>query len=107
MDQHNLPEDERMRRLREILEAIPHEAKRGVLVKRCLESWILAAYCICSDPEGLEDPLRELRELYRKRGRRYLRSPEAVRSVAREMDISHAREKSLTFKQFLKALQDP
>jgi len=104
MDQHNLPENECTRRLEEILEAISHEAKRGVLVKRCLESWILAAHCICSDPEGLENPVRELRELYR---RRYLKSPEAVRSVAREIDVSHAREKSPTFKQLLEALQDP
>lgn len=75
-----------------------------IVVRRCIESWILAGFCV-NNPEEIPNPEDELKRLMQKRGKHFIKSPEAYKQLARaEMDIEKAKTKSKTFKEFIDSL---
>jgi hypothetical protein len=75
-----------------------------IVVKRSIESWILAGLCI-NNPENIEDPEEGLKKVMQKKGRYYIKSPEIYRQLAKEVDFEKAVKKSETFKKFIEVLQ--
>ena len=75
-----------------------------IVVKRSIESWILAGLCI-NNPENIQDPEDELKRLIQKAGRHFIKSPEVYKQLAKEVDIEKAIKKSETFKRFIELLQ--
>jgi len=74
-----------------------------IIVKRSIESWVLAGLCV-KNSEEISDPEEKLKELMQKKGRCYIKSVETLRKLAKEIDIKKAIEKSESFKKFIKAL---
>jgi hypothetical protein len=77
---------------------------RVIQVRRSIESWILAGLS-ASSPEDVADPEGELKELIRRRGRHYVKSPEAYRQLAEEVDVGCAMARSKTFRDFVECLE--
>jgi hypothetical protein len=75
-----------------------------IVVKRSIESWILAGLCI-NNPENIQNPEDELKRLIQKAGRHFIKSPEFYKRLAKEVDIEKAVKKSETFKRFIELLQ--
>lgn len=76
-----------------------------IVVRRCIESWILAGLCV-NNPEEIPDPENELKRLMQKKGKHFMKSPEAYKQLAREeIDIEKAKAKSKTFKEFIDYLK--
>lgn len=77
-----------------------------MIVRRCVESWILAGLGF-SHAEEVEDPEGELdRELSRK-GMRYVKSPNVTRRLAHMISLEDAMRCSGSFKSFVDKLLDP
>jgi hypothetical protein len=57
-----------------------------IVVKRSIESWILAGLCV-NNPENIEDPEEELKKLMQKMGRYFIKSPEVYKRLAKEVDL--------------------
>lgn len=75
-----------------------------IVVRRCIESWILAGLCV-NNPEEIPNPEDELKRLMQKRGKHFMKSPEVYKQIAKEeMDIEKAKAKSKTFKEFINSL---
>lgn len=75
-----------------------------IVIKRSIESWILAGLCI-NNPEEIPDPEEELKKLMQKRGKHYIKSSEVYKRLAKEeVDIKKASVKSETFKDFVELL---
>jgi hypothetical protein len=75
-----------------------------IVVKRSIESWILAGLCV-NNPENIPDPEEELKRLIQKTGRHFIKSAEVYKRLAKEVDIEKAVKKSETFKSFIELLQ--
>jgi hypothetical protein len=75
-----------------------------IQVRRSIESWILAGLS-ASSPEDVADPEGELKELIRRRGGHYVKSPEAYRRLAEEVDVGCAVARSKTFRDFVECLE--
>jgi len=75
-----------------------------IIVKRSVESWILAGLCI-NNPENIEDPKDELKKLMQKMGRYFIKSLEVYKRLAKEVDLEKAVKKSETFKSFIEILR--
>ena len=74
-----------------------------IIVKRSIESWILAGLCV-RNAEEIPDPEEKLKELMQRKGKRYIKSVETLRKLAKETDVEKAIEKSESFKKFIEAL---
>jgi len=75
-----------------------------IIVKRSIESWILAGLSV-NNPEEILNPEEELKELMQKKGKHYVKSPEIYKRLAKEVDIKEAIAKSETFKNFIEILE--
>ena len=76
-----------------------------IIVKRSVESWILAGLCV-NNPEETPNPEEELKRLMQKRGKCFIKSLEVYKRLAKEgIDLNKALTKSASFKEFLDALQ--
>jgi formiminotetrahydrofolate cyclodeaminase len=57
-----------------------------IIVKRSVESWILAGLCV-NNPEETPNPEEELKKLMQKTGKHYIKSPEVYKRLAKEVDL--------------------
>jgi len=96
------------------MDKIKHEIKQlenlqhriyTIIVKRSIESWILAGLCV-NNPEEIPNPEEELKRLMEKRGKYFIKSLQVYKRLAKEeIDIGKTLTKSASFKEFIDALQ--
>lgn len=104
-DEHKHPRETIDKLISRMLEEIQHEKKHPITVKKSIEAWILAGMGV-ANPENIDDPVEHLDHILRKQGKRYIKSPETARRLARHIDLQKAAQHSNTLKQFIETLKD-
>ncbi len=109
-------------RVRQIFRQVPEalDKLRIIKVRRALEAWFLAdsralgevfdcrVNVDVGNPEALEDPAEYLNEKLRRTcGKEYVKNEMISREFARVMDVEAVMRKSSSFRDFVRALEDP
>ena len=90
-----------------------------VIVKRAIESWLLAdpnaikrafgckKTANINKPESVTNPTKELDNILRRCGKKYLKGSSIAPRIAEELDLRSAMKKSKSLGNFCKSLRDP
>jgi hypothetical protein len=114
-DLHRYNERDINQRFREIRNQLSTSEKSRtalVIVRRAIESWLLAdpeainkAYgfknkIIVNDPEEVLNPAEELNRILQRHGKKYIKGMSTASKIAKELDITNAMKKSPSLKAF-------
>ena len=105
-DTHKLPEGKVRELSDRAVKEVDHERKYVVIVKKSIESWILAGIGV-SKAEEVDEPDKYLNTLLSRAGRRYIKSEELARKLISEVDLSRAQRNSESLREFMELLKDP
>jgi len=103
-DEHRLPRKIINDFINKIKTRIQHERKYPMIVRKSIESWILACMGI-TNPENIDDPEEYLDHILRRQGKRYIKSPGIVRRLVKHINPQEAAQHSNTLKQFIETLK--
>ena len=102
-DLHNLDEHVVRRHLESIKRALPSLPVYTVMVRKSIESWLIADK-YSGNPEEVSDPIRVLDQYLRKHGKRYFKSYQLVKELAIKLDLQKASRKSPSLRTFISLL---
>ena len=105
-DTHKLPEGKVRELSEKAIKGMKHEKKYVVIVKKSIESWILAGMGV-GGAEKIDEPDEHLDTLLSREGRRYVKSEELARKLISEVDLDKAQKNSETLREFMELLKDP
>jgi len=106
-DQHRLSENKVNELLSRAIKEVKHPRKYSVMVKKSIESWILAGMGI-RNAENIDDPETYLDNVMASQGRRYIKSAGFVKNIMkRNFNLEQAIRNSQTLKYFINVLRDP
>ena len=77
-----------------------------IVVKKSIESWVLAGLYNKRDAEKIADPIRELNTLLMREGRYYIKSYNFSRRLAEMIDLNKAMRNSHSFRKFINLLKN-
>ena len=77
-----------------------------IVVKKSIESWVLAGLYNKRDAEKIADPIRELNTLLMREGRYYIKSYDFSRRLAEMIDLNKAMRNSHSFRKFINLLKN-
>lgn len=110
---------ERFNRLRKQLSRAERRRTKLVIVKKAIESWLLAdpsaiskafgcrRKIVINNPEEVENPVEVLDSILKKSGKRYFKGRAIASKIAEELDPETAAKRSKSFEDFYGCLQDP
>jgi len=105
-DQHQDPEDKVRECLNNIVSSVQYPRTYPIIVKKAIEAWILASMGI-TNSENIDDPATYLDQIMKRKGKRYIKSPENVGELVENMNLQQAMKYSHTLRQFIEVLKDP
>lgn len=117
-DLHNYREEFIRNVFENIKNAIYDIAFYGIIVKKEIEAWLLAdeniisKYAKCDvkikigNPEVIDYPAKFLDDIFRRCGKRYIKSYELGKKLAQLLDLEKAKRKCRSLNEFLNALRD-
>jgi len=105
-DLHKSTEKTIKEKISKIIKNINHKNIHGVIVKRSIESWLLAGMGI-KNPENILDPEEHLDNILRRKGKIYIKSPITTKKLANNINLQQAIQNSKTLKQFTEIIKDP
>jgi len=110
-DQHRYPKSIVNRLLKRISSSLHDLGVKvyTIKVRKAIETWLLAGLVEREiNAEEIDDPVESLNHILIQRfGKRYVKSPDLARSLAKSMDLNKALQRSQTLKTFLEAVKDP
>ena len=106
-DLHAQDENKIRDKIRGIMEEVGEINKvYPIVVKKSIESWILAGLYNKRDAEKIADPIRELNTLLMREGRYYIKSYDFSRRLAEMIDLNKAMRNSHSFRKFINLLKN-
>ena len=106
-DLHAQDENKIRDKIRGIMEEIGEINKvYPIVVKKSIESWVLAGLYNKRDAEKIADPIRELNTLLMREGRYYIKSYDFSRRLAEMIDLNKAMRNSHSFRKFINLLKN-
>jgi len=106
-DQHRLSESKENELLSRAIREVKHPKKYPVMVKKAIESWILAGMGI-HNAEDIDDPVTYLDNIMVSQGKRYIKSEGLVKDILRKnFKLEQTIRNSQTPKRFIDVLRDP
>jgi len=106
-DLHTQDENKIRDKIRRIMEEIGEINKvYPIVVKKSIESWVLAGLYNKRDAEKIADPIRELNTLLMREGRYYIKSYDFSRRLAEMIDLNKAMRNSHSFRKFINFLKN-
>ncbi|MCS7385830.1 MAG: hypothetical protein NDF55_03680 [archaeon GB-1867-005] len=105
-DLHKHPEKTIKKNLSKVIKNINHTNIHTIIIKRSIESWILAGMGI-PNPENLENPESYLNNILRRKGKQYVKSLKTAKTLTNNINLKTAQQQSQTLNQFIKIIKDP
>ncbi len=105
-DLHKLPENKVMEHLNKIAKNVQELKVQGIIVRKAIESWILAGMGV-NNPEEIDDPAETLNTYMMRRGKRYIKSYKAAKELVMEINLEKAAKTAKSLNSFIETLKDP